>query len=99
MSATLATGCVGGNTAGFKTPALKIKIPCLPISIPSFTFGFVLPSLSFSFILQLPSLFLRFKFNCNLANPFDITGGLTLPFAGGRIAACDGDVDFLQAAA
>jgi len=94
-----ASGCVGGGL-GFSTPSLSVPIPCLfTLKIPSFSFLFNLPSISLTFYLKLPTLLLNLTLNCDLTKPIDITGGVTLPAAGGRIGACQPDPDLFEVSA
>jgi hypothetical protein len=76
-------------------PPSPPALPCgfaLP-ALPKFKFGFTLPPLPFPPNIPLP--FIAFKLSCNLSSPIDVTGGLKLPFGGGRVnnAPPDPDLD------
>jgi hypothetical protein len=98
-------GCVGGNAAGFQTPQVQAQLPCgIGFSLPTIKFSFNVELLLEQlvpgfFALLLPKLLLQLTISCDLSKPVDVTGGVALPFGGGRIPACDGDTDVLQAAA
>lgn len=79
-----------GPTASFTKPELNAS-PCdFKFKLPTFSFGFVLPSFKFPpFDIPIP----RFKLSisCDLSKPLDVSAGLD--FGGGREAKFDPSPD------
>jgi hypothetical protein len=76
-----------GATGEFGAPSLNADICEFSLKLPSFSFGFVLPSIPFPPVLPFPKF--GFELSCKLPNPIDISAGLE--FGGGRIACFDVD--------
>lgn len=71
-------------SAGVDFPPSPTASPCgFGLALPRFKFGFNL-NLPFSFPPAIPGFFFAFKLTCDLSHPVDISGGLNLPFGGGR---------------
>jgi len=88
----------GGISAGVSFPSTpKASICGFSLGLPTFKFGFKLPSIQFPPALPIP--FIHFKLSCKLPNPVDVTAGLNMPYGGGREnnAGVDPD-DFSEAA-
>jgi hypothetical protein len=85
----LPTQTVGGAVGG------TVSTPEFPdfcgFSLPtaSFSFGFVLPTISFP--PELPDLRVSLGINCSLSNPVNISAGV--PYGGGRVGSFDPDPD------
>jgi len=74
----------------FNTPAAEISGPCgLSLKIPSFSFGFTLPTLSFPPAIPIPVF--GFTLSCDPHDPIDLTAGLD--YGGGRTPNHDPDPD------
>lgn len=77
----------GGANADFTAPELNASLCEFSLKLPSFSFGFVLPSIPFPPVLPLPKF--GFELSCDPSKPIDISAGLE--FGGGRIACFEID--------
>lgn len=73
--------------ADFTKPSISAEACKLEIKLPSFSFGFVLPSIPFPPVLPFPKF--GFKLSCKLPVAIDVSAGLE--FGGGKVACFDVD--------
>lgn len=81
---------MAGVQASFTKPEVNAS-PCnFTFKLPSFLFGFVLPTFKFPpFDIPIPRF--RLAISCDLSNPVDVSAGLD--FGGGREAKFDPSPD------